>query len=331
MFEFWHIWLLGLLPLPLLVRLLLPPHRQVSTAIRVPFFDMVAKASGEQPKQGAVIAAMPWMHTVFAALVWGLAVLALAQPQWVGEPIEKTEATRDIMLAIDLSGSMDQRDFAPEGKPPVQRLEAVKQVIGDFIEARDGDRVGLVVFGTKAYVLVPFTRDLETVRALLTATEVGMAGPHTAIGDAIGLSIKTFEASKVDERQLLLLTDGSDTGSLMTPLNAADIARQNNVTIFTVGVGDPEGTGENHVDFDALRDVAKRADGLFFQADDAEGLSRVYERIDQVLPRTVKTISYRPKETLVHFPAGAALVLCLVFGLFIALQNRRKTMERVQT
>lgn len=330
MFEFSHSWLFVLMPLPLLVRWLLRPRRQVSNAIRVPFFDAVAKASGEHPKQGSVVAAMPWVHTLFAALIWGLAVVGLAQPQWVGEPIERTEATRDIMLAIDLSGSMDQRDFAPAGKPPVQRLDAVKQVVGDFIEARDGDRVGLIVFGTKAYVLVPFTRDLETVSALLAATEVGMAGPHTAIGDAIGLSIKTFEASKVDERQLLLLTDGSDTGSLMTPLNAADIARQNNVAIFTIGVGDPEGTGENHVDFDTLRGVAKRADGLFFQADEAEELSRVYERIDQILPRTVKTISYRPRETLVHYPAGAALVLCLAFGLFITLQNRRKSMEEVQ-
>lgn len=330
MLEFSHIWLLALLPLPLLVRWLLRPRRRISSAIRVPYFEAVARASGEQPKQGAVVVAMPWMHTVFATLVWSLAVVGLAQPQWVGEPVERTEATRDIMLAIDLSGSMDQRDFAPEGKPPVQRLDAVKQVVGDFIEARDGDRVGLIVFGTKAYVLVPFTRDLETVRALLAATEVGMAGPHTAIGDAIGLAIKTFEASKVDERQLLLLTDGSDTGSLMTPLNAADIARQNKVTVFTIGVGDPDGTGENHVDFDTLRDVAKRADGLFFQADEAEGLSRVYKRIDDVLPRTVKTVSYRPRETLVHFPAGAALILCLGFGLFITLQNRRRTMKGAQ-
>jgi len=330
MLEFAQIWAFALLPLPVLVYWLAPPRREVVSAVRVPFFKDIAEASGQQPKSGSAILSKSWVQTVFAGLVWILLVVALARPEWAGEPIEKTEAARDVMLAIDLSGSMDQRDFAPQGSKPVQRLEAVKQVVGDFVKARDGDRIGLIVFGTKPYVLVPFTRDLETVSALLAATEVGMAGPHTALGDAIGLAIKTFEASKVDQRQLIVLTDGSDTGSRMTPVNAAEIALQNGVTVFTIGVGDPKGTGENRVDYDTLRDVAKRADGLFFEASDADGLTRVYERIDEVLPRTVKTISYRPKLALSFIPAGAALLLCLVYGLFSFFRRPKPTIEAVE-
>jgi Ca-activated chloride channel family protein len=260
---------------------------------------------------------------VVAALVWLCLVGAVAKPEWVGAPIEKTEAARDVMLAIDISGSMDKRDFSAGGGDPVQRLAAVKGVVGRFMAARDGDRIGLIVFGSKAYVQVPFTRDLRTAVSLLEAIEVGMAGPHTVLGDAIGLAVRTFEASEVEERLLILLTDGSDTGSRMTPLNAAEIAAQNDVEIFTVGVGDPEGQGEDRVDFETLERIAERGGGRFFSADEENGLEDVYRRIDAIVPRDVKTVSYRPRESLVHWPAGAAAILAIIGYLLLLGLSRR--------
>jgi Ca-activated chloride channel family protein len=239
-------------------------------------------------------------------------------------PIEKSEVIRDIMLALDISGSMDKRDFLAAETEPVQRLAAVKRVLDRFIEERASDRVGLIVFGTKAYLQVPFTRDLETARALLEAIEVGMAGPHTALGDAIGLAIRTFETSRVDQRLLIVLTDGSDTGSLMSPLNAAEIAAQNGVEICTIGVGDPAGEGEDRVDFAVLEDIAARAGGAFFTAADEAGLATVYRRIDELAPRETKVQTYRPRQSLVHWPAGAAVVVGICIFLLSLLATGRR-------
>jgi Ca-activated chloride channel family protein len=242
----------------------------------------------------------------------------------VGEPIEKTDAARDVMLAIDISGSMDEADFTSPDGSRLRRIDAVKQVVGDFIDRREGDRIGLIVFGTRAYVQVPFTRDLRTARALLESIEVGMAGPHTALGDAIGLAIKTFEVSEVEQRLLIVLTDGSDTGSLMTPINAAEIAARNDVETYTVGVGDPDGSGEDRVDFATLEQIAERGNGRFFGADDVEGLETIYARIDELVPQELKTISYRPRQTLTHWPAGAIVVLGILgYVLLLAFYRGR--------
>lgn len=322
MLEFLHPWSVVLLPLPLLVRWLVPGRRETVSAVRVPFFGALAGAAGQQPRAGSQIGSSGVLQTGLAMLVWLLLVSALAGPQWAGEPIERTEAARDIMLAIDLSGSMDLRDFGAEGEQPVQRLEAVKDVVATFIAARGEDRVGLIVFGTRAYVQVPFTRDLRTVEALLRASTVGMAGPHTALGDAVGLAIRTFETSDVDERVLIVLTDGSDTGSRMSPINAAEIARQRDVVVFAVGAGDPEASGENRVDHETLQRMAETTQGLFFEAGDRAGLDAVYARIDAALPRTVRTISHRPKTALGFIPVGLALFVCLAWGAVIWWRTR---------
>lgn len=325
MFEFAHPWAFALLPLPLLVFRLVPPYREAVTAIRVPFFERLAEASGEQAREGSVILSRRAFQMIVAVAVWLLLVAAVANPQWAGAPVEKIEAARDIMLAIDISGSMDKRDFASEDSGELRRIDAVKQVVSNFIAARDGDRIGLIVFGTKAYVQAPFTQDLETAAALLNGIEVGMAGPHTALGDAIGLAIRTFDASKVEQRLLIVLTDGSDTGSRMTPLNASEIAAQNGVGIFSIGVGDPEAEGEDKADFKTLEQIADRAGGQFFSARDRDGLRAVYTKIDRLTPREVRTLSYRPRRSLVHWPAGAAVLLGLIayVALFGMVRLRR--------
>ncbi|MEP2029560.1 MAG: VWA domain-containing protein [Paracoccaceae bacterium] len=310
-------WVLIILPLPYLAWRYLPPYQEKSHAVRVPFFRSIAEAIGSEPKPGAIIRNRKRIQMMGAILCWGLVVLGLSQPQRLGEPITIEKAARDLVLAIDISGSMDDRDMRdPDGKP-LQRLEAVKQVVSAFIEERDGDRIALIVFGSNAYLQIPFTEDLETAAELMMQTEVGMAGPHTALGDAIGLALRTFQTSEVEQKLLVLLSDGADTNSRMSPVNAAEIAAKEGVAIYTIGVGDENASGEGRVDLGALKDIAARANGGFYFANDPEGLRVIYEKIDELNPRLVETIKFQPKESLAHILFASALVstLTLLFWL----------------
>ncbi|WP_343502490.1 VWA domain-containing protein [Alloyangia pacifica] len=317
-------WMLLLLPLPLLVRWLVPPHRERESALRFPFFRRMAEAAGAEPRAGAVILSRPVISAITAGLCWALLVLALARPERVGAPITIEKAARDVVLAIDISGSMDAKDFATPDDTRIQRLAGVRQVVGDFVARRDGDRMALIVFGTAAYLQAPLTDDLTTITELLGTTEVGMAGPHTALGDAIGLSIRTFEASDIDQRLLILLSDGSDTASRMSPVNAAEIAADRGVEIFTIGVGDPEATGENRVDLATLQTIAARTGGQYFFAEDAAALEAVYARIDALAPRETETLSFRPRRSLSWVPMGLAALLGLGAVLWLQLRGRRR-------
>lgn len=324
MLEFSHPLAFLALPLPLLAWWLLPARRELTNALRVPFFEQIVAAAGAEARAGAVVMRRNWLQMLVAALTWTLLVAGLARPEWVGEPIVRTEAARDIMLAIDLSGSMDYRDFPDVNGDNVSRFEGVQRVVDRFVGERDSDRVGLIVFGTKAYLQLPFTRDLDTARSLVELMQVGMAGPQTALGDSIGLAIKTFESSEVDDRLLILLTDGNDTASTMTPINAADIAALNGVEIYTIGIGDTDATGEDRVDFELLERIARRTGGEFFNAEDEAALEAVYRRIDEIAAADVRTQSWRPRESLVHWPAGAALVLVLIGYLLLLARSRSR-------
>ncbi|TKV71856.1 VWA domain-containing protein [Bradyrhizobium elkanii] len=321
MFEFAWPWMLALLPLPILVWWLLPPYRARQASVMVPFFDRLAAATGQTPQRGAVVLQRRRIQMVTAVLIWALVVAALARPQWVGDPVTREVSARDLMLAIDISGSMDQRDFRGSDGAMLTRLDGVKRVVADFIAHRHGDRVALVLFGTRPYVQVPFTQDLQTATALLAQTEVGMAGQQTAIGDTIGLAIKTFEASKAREKRLVLLTDGNDTASRVPPEHAADIAHQNGVVIDTIGVGDPAATGENRVDLGVLRSVAATTGGHFYRAEDGAQLQAIYADIDRLAPAKLDTLSWRPKQPLFQWPLGAAVVLSLLLWLGLSLEG----------
>lgn len=323
MLEFAFPWALLALPLPLLSWWLLPPQRERVSALRIPFFERVVAAAGSEARAGAVILHRRWLQIAVAVFVWVLLVAGLAKPEWVGEPIVRSEAARDVMLAIDLSGSMDYRDFPGEDGNNVSRFAAVQRVVDRFVAQRDSDRVGLIAFGTKAYLQLPFTRDLDTARSLVALMEVGMAGPQTALGDSIGLAIRSFESSDVDDRILILLTDGNDTASKMTPINAADIAALNGVEIYTIGIGDTEATGEDRVDFNVLAGIAARTGGQFFNAEDETALEQVYRRIDETAAADVRTQSWRPRTSLVHWPAGAAALLMLLAYAALLLGSRR--------
>jgi Ca-activated chloride channel family protein len=180
------------------------------------------------------------------------------------------------------------------------------------------------VFGSKAYLQLPFTRDLQTARALVELMDVGMAGPKTALGDSIGLAIRSFESSAVDDRLLILLTDGNDTASTMTPINAAEIAKLNGVEIHTIGIGNPDATGEDRVDFEVLQAIADRTGGQFFNAEDESSLAEVYRRIDSVAAADVRTQSWRPRQSLVHWPAGAAAITVLLGYAWLLMGARRR-------
>ena len=321
MIEFAWPWAFLALPLPLLAWWLLPPFREQRASVQIPFFAKVAEATGQTPQKGAVVVRRLALQMIVAIIMWVLIIVALAQPQRVGEPIRHDISARDMMLAIDISGSMDQVDFETADQKRIKRLAGVKQVVDAFIARRKGDRIGLILFGTKAYIQCPFTQDLSTIQALLNQTEVGMAGPQTAIGDAIGLSIKAFEASKAQQKMLILLTDGNDTASRVPPAHAADIAREHGLVIYTIGVGDPNATGENRVDFDTLRTVASTTGGEFFKAANGAELERIYADIDRLAPVKLETQTWRPKLPLYQWPLGAAALLGIAAWLVLLLSS----------
>jgi Ca-activated chloride channel homolog len=325
MFEFAWPWLLLLLPLPALAWWLLPPYHARQASIQVPFFDRLAAATGQTPQRGAVVLERRAIQMIAAVLIWMLLVAALARPQWVGDPITREISARDLILAIDISGSMDQRDFKAADGTMLTRLDGVKRVVKQFVARRKGDRVALILFGTRPYVQVPFTQDLQTAQELLDQTQVGMAGQQTAIGDTIGLAIKTFASSTAKQKLLILLTDGNDTASRVPPAHAADIARQNEVVIYTIGVGDPAASGENRVDLGVLQSVAATTGGRFFRAEDGTQLQAIYADIDRLAPARLETLSWRPKLTLYQWPLGAAVMLSLLlwFALLLGSEWRR--------
>ena len=317
-------WALVLLPLPWLIWRLVPPHRDRVPAIRIPFFRQVTEAAGITAREGAVVLSRGRVQMAVAVAVWALIVLALARPERLGNPVVIETAARDVVLALDISGSMDERDFTDTDGNRQQRLEAVKGVMRQFIAERDGDRMALIVFGSRAFVQAPFTEDLQSLSGFLDQTAVGMAGPHTALGDAIGLGIRTFEASEVEQRLMILLSDGADTASRMTPVNAAALAAERGVTIYAIGVGDPEASGEDKVDLAALEEIARQTGGQFFYAGDEAALSEVYAEIDRQNPRAVETVTYRPALDLAYLPLALALILVLGIVATLHFSARRK-------
>jgi Ca-activated chloride channel family protein len=322
-------WLLLLLPLPALVWWLVPPKRETSASIRLPFFDQVAEAAGIRPSEGSVIARRPWLQTAVLALSWCLVVLALARPQFVEPPIEKSEPQRDILLALDLSQSMETKDFsAPDGGLEA-RVDAVRQTVSDFVERRSGDRIGLIAFGDAPYPLAPFTMDHALVRTMIGDLLPGIAGPRTSLGDSLGLAIRMFDKTSTPQKVLILLTDGNDTASKMPPLKAAEIAKAKAITIHTIGIGDPAATGEDKLDAATLETIAGGTGGRYFFGGDQQQLAAIYEALDRITPEDQKVLTWRPRIELFHWPLAAAISL---FGGYLLISGsagllRRKAAE----
>jgi Ca-activated chloride channel homolog len=312
-------WLLVLLPLPLLIYWLLPSYKEEQDSLRLTFFNYISSSLGLTPQPGAVVPRTNWLQKIIAPLCWGLIIVALARPQFIEPPIQKIQPGRDLMLALDISQSMETPDFRSADGKRLRRVDAVKQVVSEFIGKRKSDRIGLIVFGQAAYPVTPFTLDHDACLKILGQIDAGMAGPQTMIGDAIGLAIKQFKNSEAKQRVLILLTDGNDTGSRMPPRKAAEIASQNGIIIHVVGLGDPRAIGEDKVDYKALNDIAKATGGQVFHGENRIELERAYAVLDKITPQDFKTLSYQPRRELFMFPLGAAVLLLVGYHLLMLL------------
>ncbi|MEM1442610.1 MAG: VWA domain-containing protein [Verrucomicrobiota bacterium] len=324
MLSFAYLWIFALLPLPWLVRKMLPPRKQSELAVRVPFGDRLLSAmeSGESAVK-VVHRTREWIVPV---LLWILFLVALARPQWVEEPITKELPTRDLLLLVDLSGSMSATDFTNAAGEKVDRLAAVKEVLDEFLTKREGDRVGLVVFGDAPFLQAPFSTDLDLSRQLLEETAVGMAGTRTALGDAIGLGVNLFDESDAPAKTIIALTDGNDTKSQVPPIEAARVAAQRDIRIHTVAIGDPSSVGEEKLDEETLQQVASTADGSYFFAADRAELEGIYEELDRIETRQVDVVSHRPRRDLFFWPLVVALFISMgEKGLVVLRQRRRST------
>ncbi|MEY3808320.1 MAG: hypothetical protein RI893_1296 [Pseudomonadota bacterium] len=320
MMHFEWPWLLAVLPLPLLIRWLLPAHKPAEqSALKVPFLE---DFSGGETK--AISQTRQWPLWL-AALAWLLLVIASTRPQWLGEPIEQAISGRDLMLAVDLSGSMEEQDFFIN-KKPVDRLTAEKSVAGEFINRRIGDRVGLILFGTQAYLQTPLTFDRKTVMTLLNEAVIGLAGDNTAIGDAIGLAVKRLKNEQANSRVLVLMTDGANTAGEVSPLKAAELAAAQHLKIYTIGIGADEMIVRSFfgnrkinpsVDLDekTLIKIAESTGGQYYRARNTDELNNIYMRLDELEPVEKDKQYFRPRSELYFWPLSFALALAAVIAL----------------
>lgn len=319
MLEFAWPWVFLLLPLPWLLRLLLPRADSGEAALRVSFLDELESLAGRRARPR-----LPgWRRQAPFALLWLLLVLASARPQWLGEPLPLPTSGRDLLLAVDVSGSMDYRDMRWQGET-VSRLTLVQKLLGEFIGGRNGDRIGLILFGSRAYLQAPLTFDRHSVRGWLEEAVIGIAGKNTAIGDAIGLAVKRLRRQPSDSRVLILVTDGANTAGEVAPLTAARLAAGEGVTLYTIGIGaDAEQAGavglyglNPGLDLDEplLRELAAATGGEYFRARSQDELRAIAETLDRLEPVTQAPTTVYQATPLYPWPLAAALLLSLLLA-----------------
>ena len=317
MIYFAWLWALLALPLPLLTRWLLPARNPVEqAALKVPFLEDISELQTQ-----SILKKDSWSLWL-AVAVWILLVIACARPQWLGEPIEQAISGRDLMMAVDLSRSMEAQDFMIN-KRAVDRLTAIKAIASDFINRRAGDRLGLILFGTQAYLQTPLTFDRKTVQTLLDEAVIGLAGDNTAIGDAIGLAVNRLKDQPANSHVLILLTDGANTAGEVSPLKAAELAAENGLKIYTIGVGAdemlvPSFFGSHKVnpsldlDEKTLVKIAESTGGSYYRARNTEELNNIYMRLDELEPVEKDKQYFRPRTELYIYPLALALGLLTV-------------------
>ncbi|MBY7762925.1 VWA domain-containing protein [Vibrio fluvialis] len=327
--EFAYLWAFALLPLPLLVYWLVPAYRSRENAIKVPFFTQILEALNETPKVAAGLLRASHWQQVTLILSWLLIVTALAKPSVLGEVTTREAFGRDVMMLVDLSGSMEEKDFPTRGGENLTRLDAAKQVLREFVTQRKGDRFGLILFGDAAFIQTPFTADQTVWLSLLDEAQTGMAGQSTNLGDAIGLGIKVFEQTPTttQERIMVVLTDGNDTGSFVAPVDAAKIAASKGIRIYVIAMGDPENIGEQPLDMDVVNRVAELTQARSFVAIDQQQLNEAYQVIDKLEPQKYSSESYRPKISLHHYLIAVVLVLHLIVFSWMTLQQHLRNQE----
>lgn len=321
-------WIFLAAPVPIILRLLMPPADAIrEAALRVPSLDPFYMDTAVQSEKGV---RRRWLMLA-ALLTWLLLVSAAARPVWFGDPVELPVSGRDLMLAVDLSGSMQIEDMVKDGKQ-MSRLIAIKEVAGNFIERRIGDRIGLILFGSQAYVQTPLTFDRKTVQAMLQDSAIGLAGEQTAIGDAIGLAVKRLLQNPQGNKVLVLLTDGASNAGQVQPLKAAELAAKDGLTIYTIGVGADEMLvntifGRQRVnpasdlDEKTLGEIARLTGGRYFRARDGKQLEGIYTMLDKLQPVAQDKQTIRPQHALFYWPLGVSIALA---GLLMLPVARRR-------
>lgn len=316
MFEFTWAWVFLLAPLPWLLRALLPAADSGEAALNVSFLPELEALAGRRARANL----SAWQQQSPFVLIWLLLLLAAARPEWVGEPLPLTASGRDLLVAVDVSGSMEQLDMQWRGQD-VNRLSLVKHLFSDFIEQRRGDRVGLILFGSQAYLQAPLTFDRRTVRTWLDEAVIGIAGKNTAMGDAIGLAVKRLRQRPSNSRVLILITDGANTAGAIEPLTASQLAAEQSVKIYTIGIGaDPDAgimgmfglNPGSDLDEPTLQAIAAQTGGQYFRARDADELAVITASLDQLEPVAQQATQARPALALYCWPLAAALLLSLL-------------------
>ena len=334
-FEFVAPYWALLAPLPWLLRRLLPPRSSDAAALRVPTLDPFApflERHGSGDLRRRLRLAALWA-------LWLALLTAAARPEHFGEPVSVPVTGRDLLLAVDISGSMNREDMVLEGQKAT-RLMVVKDVLEAFLARREGDRLGLILFGSGAYLQAPLTFDRTTVNALLQETPLGIAGGKTAIGDAIGLAVKHLRDRPAENRVLILLTDGANNVGEVSPEKAAELAAQAGVRIYTVGVGADvmeapgwfggafgRATMNPSADLDeaTLTRIAEQTGGRYFRARNTEELAEIYRTLDALEPVPAPDEVFRPVTALFYWPLGIALALSMLLALAVAGPRREET------
>ena len=349
--EFANPYWLWMLPLPIIIYWLIPAYRTRQSAIKVPFFDVLVQALDESPSEGASQLSASHWQKAFLIISWCLLIFALTKSTILGEPQTRESLGRDVMVVVDLSGSMAETDFVSKSSSSkgdvqkISRLEATKEVLADFVNTRKGDRLGLILFGDAAFVQTPFTADQKVWLELLNQTDVGMAGQSTHLGDAIGLAIKVFEQSAAEEESnkdtsennatgkprekvVIVLTDGNDTGSYVEPIDAAKVAAAKGVRIHMIAMGDPRTVGEQALDMDVINRVTEASGGKAFQAINREELEQAYEAIGELEPQLYESTTYRPKQSVHQYPIMLIVVMYLLAFGFATIKRHVKSGEK---
>lgn len=326
-------WPLLLFPLPWIFRLLMKRAANMDSGLlRVPFFAAINDmASRRERNPGSLSRGM----RLLLLLIWTLLVIAAAGPLYIGDPITIRQKARDLMLAVDVSGSMVYQDMRVKGEQ-ADRLTAVKHVLHDFIQRRNGDRLGLILFGSQAYLQTPLTFDHVTLRQLLDESQIGIAGKATAIGDAIGLALKRLQDRPSESKVMVLLTDGANTAGEVSPLQAAELAAQKGLKIYTIAMGADEivvpgilGTNlgarrinpSADLDEATMMKIAELTGGQYFRAKSTESLRQIYELLDALEPVEADPEIFRPIRALYYYPLGLALLLSMAIVLRQIIRN----------
>ncbi|PKH03757.1 IMP dehydrogenase [Psychromonas sp. MB-3u-54] len=323
MFEFVYLWIFFLLPLPLLIRYLLRPKQLNYTQIWIP----LAEGLSEQPSSFQ----REYLKSSILWLTWLLLLTALARPVWFGSPIRLQQQSRDMIISLDLSGSMREVDMPLNGQT-VDRLTLLKDLLKTFIEQRQGDRLGLILFADHAYLQTPLTFDLKTIQQMVDESEIGLAGTRTAIGESIAMAIKRFVENKNEQRVLILMSDGANNSGSIEPIQAAKQAAKNNITIYTIGMGSEEmikrGLFGNQrinpsadLDEKALTEIANLTGGKYFRARNQAELQNIYQTLNKLEPIDTDSIMFRPEKDLFYWPLSTALLLLSVFVITLKLRG----------